>query len=307
MEYSLKGQFKKIYEVTTPTQFFCMVITFMLAFYFPFILEVSKDYTRYRKLERPDYSYESINDFWMVIPICLALRVLKMIVDNYSKDYFTRNLKYKYSGNDLEQKVEKCLRGIFKVIFFSTTFSLGLFQVLMNTNFCPSFMGGSGNHLLTIGNYPYTPMPNGLKFYYMLSISYYIQDGIEHIFMTPKFDFWEMILHHVITSLLLFSSYMNGLWIIGAHILPMMDFEDIWIGLIRAFMDCGNRIVIIVTYAMIMTSWIYLRFFVSTYVILISFSFTSRVTIDNNFNLCLANTILLFILQGLNIYWFILL
>ena len=307
IEYSFREQLKKIHEVTTPTQFFWMVLTSMLVFYFPIVIESSQSYTRYRKLERPDYNYESINDFWMLIPIWIALRVLRKTIQSYTQDYFISKLQMKYSGDDLEQKIEKCNKGIFKVIYFSLTFYIGFFHVLEKTSFSPQIMWGSGDHLLTFGNYPYTPMPAMVKFYYMLWISYYLEDGAVHIFQTPKYDFWEMVLHHVITAFLLFTSYMNGLWIVGAHVLPVMDFEDIWVGLIRTFMDFWSSFKTVMIYLVILTSWVYFRFIVFTYVILISFSARNRVAIDNNFTLWMANTVLLWVLQGLNVYWFFLL
>lgn len=214
-----------------------MVITAIMLMYFPVIIETSRTYTRYRRLERPDYDGESVNDFWMIIPCSIALRLLKMGIKYFTEAFFIRKLNKKYTGGDLVQKVDKCLKGVFKVIYFSIVFYIGLFQVLNKTNFGPTITFGDGDHRLALGNYPYTAMPVLLKFYYMLSMSYYVEDGIGHIFNTPKFDFWEMVLHHIIAFMLLLDSYMNGFWIFAVLILPQMDFEDIWIGLIRCTMD----------------------------------------------------------------------
>lgn len=210
-----------------------MIATGVMLVYFPYIIENSRMYTRYRKLERPDYDGESINDFWMLIPLSIALRILKMAIKYTCEGFFIRKLKHKYSGSDLTQKVDKNLKGVFKVIYFSIVFYIGLFQVLNKTNFGPTITFGDGDHRLALGNYPFTEMPTLLKVYYMLSMSYYVEDGIAHLFHTPKFDFWEMVLHHLIASMLLIDSYMSGFWIFAVLILPQMDFEDIWIGLIR--------------------------------------------------------------------------
>mmetsp|Transcript_33021 Transcript_33021/g.32382 ORF Transcript_33021/g.32382 Transcript_33021/m.32382 type:complete len:252 (-) Transcript_33021:234-989(-) len=251
-----------------------MIISTVLLLYFPTIIESSKTYTRYRQLERPDYEVESVNDFWMMIPLCAALRLSKITIAYISKSFFLRKLSPKYSDGDLTQKVDKCLKGVFKVVYFSVVFYIGLFEVLNKTNFGPRLTLGDGDHRLALGNFPYTPMPTMLKFYYMLSMSYYVEDGIGHLFQTPKFDFWEMILHHIIAFMLLLDSYINGLWIFAVLILPQMDFEDIWIGLIRCTMDYCHDAVTLVIYSTICISWIWMRFLVFGYVIFYSFSFT---------------------------------
>ncbi len=159
----------------------------------------------------------------------------------------------------------KCSKGVFKVFYFSFTFCFGLFGVLRQTNFAPSIMFGSGELMYTFGQWPYTIMPSGLKFYYMLSFSYYVEDGIIHIFSTPNYDYWEMVLHHTLTAMLIFSSYMNGFWNIGIFVLIQMDNADIWVGAIRAVMDYGNPLLSAFFYSGIMVSWVYFRFFAYVY------------------------------------------
>ncbi len=225
----------------------------------------------------------------------------------FTHDFYVNKLKAKYSGGDLEQKVDKCIKGAFKVVYFSIVFYLGLFQVLNKTNFAPTITFGDGDHRLALGNYPYSEMPTLLKFYYMLSMSYYVEDGIKHIFHTPKFDFWEMILHHIIAFMLLLDSYMNGFWVFGVFILPQMDLGDVWIGLIRSSMDFLPNYLTMSIYAGIMVSWVWLRFVAFGYVMLWSFSFTARLSLDNDNNLIIFNNILLVTLGLLNIYWFVLL
>lgn len=201
----------------------------------------------------------------------------------------------------------KCSRGVFKVIYFTFTFVFGLFFVLRKTNFAASVMFGDGELLYTFGAWPYTPMPTGMKFYYLLSFSYYVEDGIVHLFMPPNFDYWEMVLHHTITAMLIFASYMNGFWVIGIFVLIQMDMADVWIGAIRAVMDyCPNALTAIL-YLGIMVSWVYFRFYAYVYTVLMTFSLSGRLATDGNTEVLPVINILLVTLLGLNIYWFILL
>lgn len=168
-----------------------------------------------------------------------------MVVNKITYNYFNEKLASKYSGIDLEKKVAKCSRGAFKVLYFSFTSFFGIVYVLRDTHFGPPEMFGNGMTMTMFGDWPFVQMPYLLKFYYLLSFSYYVEDGIMHMIQTPNFDYWEMVLHHVVTSMLIFSSYMNGVWNIGILVLIQMDVEDIFIGAIRAIMDYSNIYVIL--------------------------------------------------------------
>ena len=302
-----KNQLQKIYEVTTPSQFLWMLVSGILLMHFPNIIESANTYSRYRRLERPDFDLEKLEDFWMVIPCFIFLKILKFAVNSTWTNFLISKLGKKYSGEDLEQKVTKWCKGIFKVIFFSLTFYVGLFHVLNKTNFSPPLMFGDGTQLKTFGDWPFTPKPAMFRIYYMLSMAYYIEDWLVHLVQTPKFDYWEMILHHIVTIMLIYGSYMNGFWILGVYVLPQMDISDIFIGLIRSVMDFVPGMVTFLIWWCIMISWIYFRFLCFVQIVIMSWCFAARLSADNDVVLCSYNSVLLCSLLGLNIYWFILL
>lgn len=160
-----------------------------------------------------------------------------MWITSSTRGFFHSKLMHKYSGQDLENKIMKCTRGGFKVIYFGFIFTLGMTQVLWKSHFAPPMLGGDGDLGLLFGEWPYVPQPSMLKFYYIVSLSYYVEDGIMMCFQTPNFDFWEMILHHTIACMLIFFSYVCGFWNYGILILVQMDISDVFIGAIRIFMD----------------------------------------------------------------------
>ena len=168
-------------------------------------------------------------------------------------------------------------------------------------------MLGTGDNALLIGNWPYTQMPPYMKFHYMLSLSYYVEDGLMLCFQMPNFDFWEMIMHHVVTGLLIFSSYMSGFWIFGILILVQMDIADIFVGLVRTFMDFCKIQYAVMIYLGIMTSWFYMRFVCYIKLIVYDFTLDARLAIDGVHDSVVVINFLLFALLLLNVYWFILL
>ena len=104
---SIKNQVQKVYEVTTLSQTFCLVLTVVLVYFFPKMLKGAESYTTNRALERPDYNQELLDDFWMVIPMCCGIRVAKSLVHFLFSGIFARKYEDKYDGEDLEKKITK--------------------------------------------------------------------------------------------------------------------------------------------------------------------------------------------------------
>lgn len=178
--------------------------------------------------------------------------------------------------------------------------------MLFDTNFSDPAMLGSGVSRYTFGNWPFTKMPNLMKFHYMLCLSYYIEDGVIHLTQAPDYDFWEMTLHHVIAGMLIFASYMNGFWVLGVKVLIQMDFEDIWVGLSRFMHDFAPAIPTMLSFIVLVISWAYFRLY-AFWVTVVDFPLQGRLSIDNHTETVPIISVLLLSLLALNIYWFILL
>jgi hypothetical protein len=243
----------------------------------------------------------------MVIPYGLVIRIVKLILEYFSDKVFRQKYSPKYEGDELNRKVKKSGRAMFKIVYFSFMFLLGWTKVLGETPFCPPIMFGDGELMKVFSDWPYTTMPKFLKFYYIMSISYYIEDLIVHIFQTPNSDYFEMILHHIVAAMLIFSSYMNGFWNIGIFVLVQMDISDFFIGIVRLIMDFAGPIANFIVYIFIMSSWFHFRFLAYVKCVLWTFGLGGRLSVDNYTDVVTVIDFLLVALLGLNIYWFILL
>mmetsp|Transcript_26203 Transcript_26203/g.30302 ORF Transcript_26203/g.30302 Transcript_26203/m.30302 type:complete len:249 (-) Transcript_26203:282-1028(-) len=242
-----KTRFQKIKEISTPAQMFCLLITILLCGYFPVIFNNCVSYSRFRALEMPNYAYQKIEDFIWVIPFSIFIRVLKYTIHNVGYPFFKSKL-HKYEGEELEMKIIKCTRATYKVVHFSFTFFFGWLMVLRKMHFFPPMMLGTGELMTTFSDWPYTQMPEYLKYYYMFSLSYYVEDLIMHMILPPNSDYFEMILHHLVTAMLIFSSYMNGFCNIGVFVLMQMDISDIFVGIIRMFIDFAAHWILFLIY-----------------------------------------------------------
>ena len=296
----------KILDISTPDQLFCLILSICLWGYFPVIFNNWVSYTNFRKLERPDYTHVSIDDFYMIIPYSIIIRSLKFANQVLTYDYFKAKL-VKYQGEELERKIKKCSKGVFKIFYFTFTFILGWIWILRETTFCPTMMLGNGELMTVFSDWPFTEMPKFLKFYYILSLSYYLEDLVYHIFQPPNSDYFEMILHHIITAMLIFASYFNGFWNIGIFVLMQMDISDIFIGWIRVILDYEKSTYIFWIYVMIMITFLHFRIIAYTYCVLWTFGLGGRLSVDNFTYIVTIIDFLLVGLLGLNIYWYYLL
>lgn len=188
-------------------------------------------------MERPDYPSPVFQDLYWVPVYGLVIHFWKELATKLSKNFFRKKLEGKYHGETLDMKISKCCRGAFKVTYFTFTSLFGFFFVMNEVTYSPPLMGGDGDEYLILSDFPFTKMPRFLKFYYMFSFSYYAEDLITHVFKAPNSDYFEMILHHLVTIELMLGSYLGSYWMYGILVLIQMDIADIFIGLIRVVMD----------------------------------------------------------------------
>lgn len=302
-----KSQIEKIIDICTPEQLICAAFSLLLWLYFPVVFSNCFEFTKLRKMERPDYNIQGIEDCYMIPIYALIILILKKLVIASTHSFFHNRLKSKYDGDELDRKVAKWCRGAFKIIYFTCMFVFGWKAVLAKTHFAPPMMLCDGNIHYIFSDWPFTEIPTYLRAYYMISLSYYIEDLLEHLFESPNSDYFEMILHHLVTMLLIFSSYFNSFWMFGCLVLMQMDLADVFIGLIRVCMDFVNKYVTFVIYLGIMVSFIHFRIYAYTYWSLFSYGLRVRVGIDGYPNMVTVICIFLITLLLLNLYWLVLL
>jgi hypothetical protein len=276
-----KSQVQKVLDIATPDQVVSFIMTIVLASFMPSIIQTGMKFSELRQLERPDYNNPCVEDFYYIPFYALLIKIWKGLLTHYMSDWFTSRLSAKYTGEVLEMKVAKCCKGLFKVMYFGCTFIGGWKFVIQYTNFTPELMLGTGDERVVMSDYPYTTMPTFLKFYYVCSLSYYVEDLLVHVLQSPSSDYFEMILHHLVTMELIVSSYLCGLWPFGIWVLMQMDLADIFIGLIRVVMDFCKIYITFIIYLCIMYSFVHFRMIAFTKLILLNFTLNYRVAVDS--------------------------
>ena len=272
----------------------------------PLMYRSCDSFVHQRQLERPDYDNSKWSDFLPVLIISPTITFLKYLFKKASNSFFETRLSKKYSGESLKLKMYKSTRNFFKLFWFSFITGLG-FYVLSDTEFHTPLMFGTGDLKYLLSDWPFTRLPRFFKLYYMIGLSYHFEDSVSHFFHPIQNDFFEMLLHHYITILLIVSSYMLSFWNFGIIVMIQMDFWDIVVSWIKAFMDLSSSITVFSNYLWMLFSWIYFRDFVFMYEVVWKWSMSVRYRVGyDHDSRQLSFAVLLIGLFILNMYWTIL-
>ena len=105
-------------------------------------------------------------------------------------------------------------------------------EVLKDSDFNSWRMLGNGDPLRMFSNLPFPEIKTSMKYYYLISMAYHVESTIDHPLARPKNDFYEMLMHHTLTILLIGFSWTSGFQQIGVVVMLVMDNADIFVGLV---------------------------------------------------------------------------
>lgn len=84
--------------------------------------------------------------------------------------------------------------------------------------------------------YPHTPLVGIVKLYYLMQISLYVHGVLLLNAEAPRKDHWQMMAHHVVTNILIVTSYAYNFTRVGCLIMVLMDWCDIFLPVIAYFL-----------------------------------------------------------------------
>jgi hypothetical protein len=301
----IANQWNRIKQNLTVGQaaFFATLLLFII--FTPSMIKSVDNVSRIRQIQMPDYGYPCWADFAMMLYIMPVFTITKYLIKKHTQPFFVKKLSIKYSGEVLKLKLEKCSKNCFKIFYFAFITALG-FYVYSDTEYHSPIMFGSGESKLMFSDWPFDKIPRLMKFYYMVGMSYHVEDSLHHLIHPAQSDFYEMLLHHYITVILIVGSFMSGCWNGGLNVMIQMDNGDIFVGLIRSVMDFAPVPVILILYLCCLFSWIYFRLYAFAMETLGIACLSSRRYMGENDLAINVGQLMLFGLFVLNIYWTVL-
>lgn len=161
-----------------------------------------------------------------------------------------------------------------------------------------------------MNGWPYITHIDETWFYCMINLAYHIYSTIK-VLRNPQNDFFEMLLHHLMTIILISASYLGCYGNNDVVYMLIIDHCDIWIGLIRAVMDVTSDLVNLVIYTILMSTWLYSRFYLMWKEVLWGGLITpyldgTTADMDNQIQHVFM-IVFIAVLLLMNVYWFVLL
>lgn len=123
-------------------------------------------------------------DFLASCVIALFIYMFKQNTYKLVVWYYTPRLEKKYSGNNLEVKLYKINASWMKVIFFSTTCIFAQFALKTIPSHSEA-LSGVGNVEKTYVDFPFVSNSWQLKVYYILGLSYHLENTVSHLLRIP--------------------------------------------------------------------------------------------------------------------------
>lgn len=118
--------------------------------------------------------------------------------------------------------------------------------------------------------WPAQPVSNGIYWYYLIELGFYIS-AVYMLFTDHKRkDFTELIVHHMVTLFLMIISFNYNLLRVGSLVLCVHDQVDYFLSMAKIAMYCKKRMLADVLFVFFIIVWIATRLVIYPYVILYS-------------------------------------
>jgi hypothetical protein len=137
------------------------------------------------------------------------------------------------------------------------------FSVLRGKPWVPSVLGGSGHtRFCWTDGLPFQPVSEDLRLFYLTAVGYHLSEVVMHTMQKRLPDFWEMLLHHVVTLFLVSFSYLLNYVRVGSLVLFLHGATDIFIYASKVLVDAGSVRIITVSYFSLVVSYAWFRIYV---------------------------------------------
>lgn len=160
--------------------------------------------------------------------------------------------------------------------------------------------------------YPHRILSWQGKAYYLIQFAFWLQQIFVVQIEEKRKDYFEMLLHHIVTCILIWVSYATNFTRIGHAVLCMMDFSDILLPFAKITnyikpKPWGN-----ICFALFVVSWIYSRHYIYYHIVKSVYFESEEYMVGGNYeqgDYLTVNSIRCFlflfaVLQALVIFWF---
>lgn len=169
--------------------------------------------------------------------------------------------KPRWSHNVWGAKVTRCCDSIFKCAYYCAM-TTWCFALLKDEPWLPRLLGGRGATKFCWTGYPFQEVSSDLRRFYLTAVGYHCSEVLMLLLEERHPDFWEMMLHHLVTCCLVVFSFSFNYLRIGSLVLLLHGITDIFINLSKALVDTANARAIVASYFALVVSYVWFRILV---------------------------------------------
>lgn len=135
-------------------------------------------------------------------------------------------------------KIERFCSAVFQLLL-SIGATIYLYRNLRDSNWLPVSMGGTGTTINCWSDgFPFQPVSANLKNFYLIFMGYSAAELVNHLVRERnRPDFYELLVHLIVTNFLLFFSYFGNCIRIGSLVILAHSFSDVFVYFAKALVD----------------------------------------------------------------------
>jgi hypothetical protein len=196
--------------------------------------------------------------------------------------------------------------------FCSAVFQLGLsivatfylYRNLRESSWLPASLGGNGSTINCWSDgFPLQPVDEFLRRFYLIFMGYSSAEMIGHVIRERnRPDFYELLVHLLVTNILLFFSYFGNLMRIGSLVLLTHSLSDVFVYFAKALVDtkiAGGAL----SYIPLLVFYIWCRIYLHSAVIMRSIWMEAPRKLESGGSNWHYLNFLLSVLLMLHMYW----
>lgn len=183
----------------------------------------------------PEWSDLSKTAMWFAV-FMLAHAVSFLVLGPTARKLIPK--KPQWTSEVWVAKLERFCSAIFQ-LGLSIGATIYLYRNIRESSWLPSSMGGSGStRNCWSDGYPLQPVDDSLRQFYLLFMGFTSAEMVGHIIRERnRPDFYELLVHLVVTNLLLIFSYFGNLMRVGSLVMLAHSFSDIFVYFAKTLVD----------------------------------------------------------------------
>jgi hypothetical protein len=212
----------------------------------------------------PTIQYPKFYELYYTIIVGALLVVLRILVESFvflpfgaisgwvntkQQSLSSRIIEHLFFGFAGKKKFKRVAESSWRFVYYLCAFCAGLYILKDQPQF---------SHVADCwSNWPHQNVPNDVWWYYIIETGFYWSLFFSTlVFDVRRSDFWQMMLHHFITILLLSLSFSINFIRVGTLVLLSHDAADIFLELLKLFRYANWDMALNIGYLFFMTIWI---------------------------------------------------